>query len=148
MTAVVVKGALTLLSGEDKSKTGIRYTPAMPTIAHAAATATDYIGIWRAPFDCRLRCAYFIPLVAVSGTDTNYTCLNLVNIGLAGSGTTELANIDLVAGADLTALAKNIITEGLTTDLAAGDVIGLQAEKVNDGVAIGVGYWIIGYDGG
>ena len=76
------------------------------TIAHAAATATEVIGCIPIPFACTLRGAWFISNAAVSGANTDTTHLNVINEGTAGTGTTELANLDLTSGNDLVAGAK------------------------------------------
>jgi len=117
-------------------------------IAHAAATATEYVVSWAAPFDCRLLAVYFIPAADVTGADTNTTHLNVDNKGSDGTGTTELGNKDLVNGTDLTGSDVNTIVSGLTTDLSKNDVISVEAEKVGNGLDVPAGTYIFEYDGG
>ena len=145
--AVTVLGAITNINSAHRGL-GVGYLyEAVPTVAHAAATATEYIGQWVAPHDCRLRAVYFLPLAAVTGANTNTTHLNVINVGVA-AGTTELANLDLTSTNNLTGRAKNVITQALTTDLSAGDVIALEAEKVGTGLDVPAGVMFIAYDGG
>lgn len=119
----------------------------VPNIAHAAATATEYICAWVAPFAGRLIAVNWIPLASVTGTATNYTNLNVINRGASGSGTTELANVDYASGTNATGSDGNAIASGLTTALAQGDVIAIQAEKVGTGLDIPAGTFEFVYDG-
>lgn len=118
------------------------------TIAHAAATATEYIGSLVIPIDARIRALYFIADAAVSGANTNTTHLNAQNGGVAGTGTTEIANIDLTSGNDLVSGAKSIMSESLTTAVSAGTVLRLQAEKVGTGLDVPSGTFVAVYDAG
>lgn len=117
-------------------------------IAHAAATATEYIVSVVIPIKGRLRAAYVIANAAVTGADTNTTHLNLVNGGVAGTGTTELAALDLTDGNDLASGAKSIMSEALTTQLDAGTVVRLQAQKVGDGLDVPSGTLMLLIDAG
>lgn len=109
--------------------------------SHAAATATEQWPIFCAPFACKVRQIDIIPQAAVTGDNTNYTELNLLNKGSAGAGTTEIGNLDLLTGTDLVAFdMKNIpfnatyLTAYVT--MAADDVISLQHAKVASGVLV------------
>jgi len=116
------------------------------TRTHLAVTATDYIGNWMAPHPVKLLASYFVPDDAVVGDNTDTTFLNVVDVGIA-AGTTELSSLELLTGFDLTANAKNDLSAGVgyATELQAGDVLALQAEKSNAGVLIPAGNWIIVY---
>lgn len=120
----------------------------VPSIAHAAATATEYIASLIIPIDARIRAIYFIANAAVSGANTNTTHLNAQNGGVAGTGTTEIANIDLTSGNDLVSGAKSLMTESLTTAVSAGTVVRLQAEKVGTGLDVPAGTFCVLYDAG
>ena len=76
---------------------------------HLAATATEKAFIFRAPFACTILSVEIIWDAAISGTATNYTNVNLLNAGTAGTGTTELGNVDYASGTDAVA--------GAATDL-------------------------------
>lgn len=117
-------------------------------IAHAAATATEYVCMWAAPFVCRLLAVYWVPAASVTGTATNYTNFNVINMGSAGLGTTELGNKDFLSGTDAVGGDALAIVTGLTTAMAENDVIGIQAEKVSTGLALPAGTFIFLYDGG
>lgn len=109
-------------------------------VAHAAATATEQWPVFFAPFPCQILGAKVVPQTAATGNDSNTTNLNLVNKGAAGSGTQEIANLDLPTGVNLTAFADSALTLTGTTaqcTLAEGDVLTLQHEKVGTGVAVG-----------
>lgn len=113
--------------------------------SHAAATATEKLGVLEAPFDCYLRRVAFSPQDAVTGVDTNTTHLNVVDGGPDGSGTTELATKELVAGTDLVALDYQDIFALTATkvELTAGDVLEFQWEKVGTGLLIPHGYVLV-----
>lgn len=112
----------------------------MKVPAHAAATATEQWPCFFAPFPCVVTGCKVVPQTASTGDNTNTTNLNLVNKGAAGSGTTEIANLDLATGTNLTAFADSSLTVTGTLaqrTLAEGDVLTLQHEKVGTGVAVG-----------
>lgn len=104
----------------------------------AAATATSKFAIFVAPRACKVSGVSITPDVATTGDATNTKNLNVLNAGAAGSGTTEIGNLDLAAGVNLTAFDETAIpiTE---TPLAEGDVLVLQVEKVGTGVIVGPG---------
>jgi hypothetical protein len=113
--------------------------------AHAAATATEKLPVFEAPFDCYLRRVAFAPQAAVTGQDTNTTHINVLDGGAAGSGTTELATKELVNGTDLAALDYQDIFALTDTkvELSAGDIVLLQEEKVGTGLAVGQGFVLV-----
>lgn len=104
----------------------------------AAATATEVHPIFVAPIRCIIPTngVNFVPQAAVTGDNTNTKNLNVQNRGSAGSGTTEVGNLDLVTGVNLVAFDKTNIPLGAALTLEAGDVLGLQVEKVGTGVLI------------
>lgn len=118
------------------------------SIAHAAATVTEVIAAWAAPYACRIKAVGFIPAAAVTGANTNTTHLNVINKGAAGSGTTEIGNYDLTSGNNLAATDVYWIATGLTTAMAEDDVLALTAEKVGTGLDVPAGTFVIVYDGG
>jgi hypothetical protein len=115
---------------------------------HAAATATELVTIFRAPFDCKIVSVEIIPDAAITGADTNETNVNLINAGTGGAGTTELANIDFVSGTNGvagTAIDLYSPTDALALD--AGTVLQLQLEKVGTGLALPRFLAIVTYQG-
>ena len=108
--------------------------------AHLAATATEEWPVFRAPFACTLKKLDIVPQAAVTGDNTNRTNLNIVNKGNAGSGTTEVANLDLATGTNLTAFDSTNIPLNTTyasgVTLAEGDVVTIQQEKIGTGVNV------------
>jgi hypothetical protein len=145
--AAVVRGELLYQSNFDRSIPGVRYA-GVYGLPHAAATGTEVVGYWVAPFDCRLISVHFVPFAAVTGANTNSATLTVTNKGNDGAGVTTLGSQALLSTVDLTAHAKNIITEVITTDLTAGDVIAFGVTKVGTGLDVPGGLWLIGYDGG
>lgn len=99
--------------------------------AHAAATATETVVVFSAPHACKVTAVYINPATGSTGNDTNTTNLNLIT-----GASTEIANLDLPTGVNLTANTDNTIASGLTTTLAAGAALKLQFEKVGTGVLV------------
>ena len=122
----------TSLSGSfyDKAITG----------AVAAGDATEEQVIFVAPDDCVIQGFSITPDSAVSGDDTDRKNLNFINKGSDGSGTTELANLDLETDTDLSAAVETEITATGTAiasrRLSQGDVVVLEIEQVASGVAL------------
>jgi hypothetical protein len=106
--------------------------------AHAAATATEDVGGWRAPAACTVAGVYLTFSAAVTGADTNTTHINIINRSTDGLGTTEVGNKDFVNGTNAVASAPLTITT-TAFDLAAGAVVAVQAEKVGTGLALPTG---------
>jgi hypothetical protein len=119
--------------------------------AHAAATTTEAIPIFRAPFACKVTAVRVIPGAAATGDDTNRTNYNLLDGGSAGTGTTELGNLDYATGTDAAVgVTQNVYAPADPDDgetLAAGDVLKMQIEKVGNGVALGATLCVIEYRG-
>ena len=118
--------------------------------AHAAATATEAIPIFVAPFKCRIASVKVTPAAAATGDNTNRTNINLLNGGSAGTGTTELGNLDYATGTDAAVGVVQTVyapAAGTGVALAAGDVLKLQYEKVGTGVALGANLVTIHYTG-
>lgn len=119
------------------------------TPSHLAATATEEYPVFVAPFPCLITGLAIIPQAAVTGADTNTTHLNVKNKGSAGSGTTEIANKDLVSGTNLAAFDLNTITLTGTTaqkTLAEGDVLSLEFEKVGTGLLVPSGMLQVSFE--
>ena len=121
-------------------------------LTHAAATATEARAVFFALNDAvTLIGVAFVPDGAITGDNTNYTEMNLIDAGTAGAGSTEIAHIDWTTGVNGVAFdAKAFATAALTTftryDLAAGAVVKLEFAKVSSGVAIPAGLLVIAYE--
>lgn len=119
--------------------------------AHAAATATEAFPIFRAPWACKIVSVRVVPAAAATGDNTNRTNINLLNGGAAGTGTTELGNLDYATGTDAAVgVTQDVYAPANPDDgvaLAAGDVLKLQYEKVASGLALGANLVVIGYRG-
>lgn len=108
------------------------YLPAV-----GAADATIAYPIFRAPDTCVVSKVEIVPQAAITGQDTNYRELNLINAGSAGAGTTELANIDLASGTNLTALDGKAFTLAANVSMSAGDVLKIESALVGEtGLAV------------
>jgi hypothetical protein len=107
----------------------------LPT--HAAATATENYPIFSAPFDCTIQSVIITPALAVTGVDTNYTNINLINRGTAGTTTTELANYDLELGNDLAIMDEySLYAPATALSVSDGNVLAIQFEKVGTGLLV------------
>lgn len=107
-----------------------------------AATATRKDPIFTAPRKCVVREVSVVTQTAVTGNTTNTKNLNIVDVGAAGVGTTEIANLDLITSVNLTALDEVNIPLNATylvpgRTMAAGDVLCLECEQVGTGVIVG-----------
>jgi hypothetical protein len=124
------------------------HTVAVVLPAHAAATATEAIPVFVAPFACKVMNVTVTPAAAATGDNTNRTNINLLNGGTAGTGTTELGNIDYATGTDAAVGVKQTLYDSATgTSLAAGSVLKVQYEKVSTGLALGANLVTITYIG-
>lgn len=114
----------------------------------AAATATSYAAVVSMPFKAIVKWAKFVPSAAVTGNATHTQNLNVKKV-VSGSAT-EITNKDLGAGVDLTALTAALIGTDDTLDvsLASGDLVVLEREKVGNGVALPLGTFLVGIEGG
>lgn len=119
--------------------------------AHAAATATEALPIFKAPFACKIKAVRVVPGTAATGDNTNRTNYNLLDGGSAGTGTTELGNLDYATGTDAAVgVTQDVYAPADPDDyeaLAAGDVLKLQMEKVGTGVALGATLCVIEFIG-
>lgn len=105
--------------------------------AVAAGTATIVYPIFVADRDVRIKAVTFVPQAAVTGDNTNRKNLNLHNRGADGTGTTELANIDLATGTNLVALDEtSLYAPASPLSISAGIVLAVQVEQVASGVAL------------
>lgn len=111
--------------------------------AVAAGTATSTFTLFTAPCAGRVRAVSITPDVATTGNNTNTKNLNLIDKGVNGAGTTEVGNLDLVTGVNLTAFDETAIPLNATfaagVPMVEGQVLGIQVEQVGTGVAVGPG---------
>lgn len=123
----------------DKDLRGTRKTEMLiPSVA--AADSTEAHPIFVAPFKCKVTKVGIVPQAAVTGNTTNTKNLNIIDNGSAGSGSTEVGNLDLITGVDLTAMDYTEIplnsTYSAGVSMEEGDVLSLSFEEVNSGVLI------------
>ena len=103
--------------------------------AHTGTDSTEKWPVFCAPFNCTITSLLIVPKDDVTGQDTNTTNLNIINVGSAGTGTTEIGNYNLISDNNLTALDAYEFT--LTaTNLSEHDVIVLEHEKQGTGLDV------------
>lgn len=115
---------------------------------HAAATATEKAFVFRAPFDAKIVSVEIIWDAAITGADSNTTHVNLLNAGTAGTGSTELGNIDYVSGTDAGAgVAEDLYSPDTPLSVDSGTILAVQLEKVGNGLLLPTGTVIVTYQG-
>jgi hypothetical protein len=116
--------------------------------AHAAATNTEKSHVFIAPFKARIKSVSLVFDAAITGANTNTTHVNLINAGTAGSGTTEIGNIDYVNGTNAAAGATVALYAPATPlEVDAGTKLAIQHEKVGNGLDIPAALVVISYEG-
>ena len=109
------------------------YVPAV-----AAVTATVSYAVFMAPVDCKILAVWAAPNTAITGDNTDYETLSIIDGGLAGAGTAVLGTaVSLLTG---TNPAINdpiaLVAAADVETLDAGDVMLLKNAKVSSGLAI------------
>jgi len=104
------------------------------------AATEDSGAICVAPCDLWVKAVYAVFTDgSVTGQDTNYKSINIINEGSDGSGSTEIASIDFTNGIDATQNAPTALTlSGTAANLLIdeGEVVTAQYAKTGDGVAL------------
>ena len=114
-----------------RGKTAQAYVPAA-----AAGDATKEWPVFYADRACRILGVGVVPQATVTGADTNTFHWNVLNKGTDGNGTTEIGNVDFVAGTNADDFDyREIVAETASRRLNAGQVLSLQREKVGTGQA-------------
>lgn len=112
--------------------------------SHAAATATEIVPVFEVPVAAKIEKVIFRPGAAVTGADTNTTHLNVIDMGVAGTGSSELGNYDLTSGNDLAkGERKELYAPASALSVSQNNLIGLQFEKVGSGLATPAGVAIV-----
>jgi len=104
--------------------------------ALGATTTGSYIA--RAPFAGVVSSVKYVPIVAVTGADTNTRTLAVTNKGLGGAGSTAVASLALVSGANLVAFDENALTNNATAAnlvVAEGDILSYTSTYAASGLA-------------
>jgi len=114
-------------------------TVVLQGVSPGAASGTDdsfIIGV--APWDGTVTAVTYIPEAAITGANTNTRAIRVRNKGLAGAGTTVVAELQFNTGVDAVAFDEKAITlSGTAANLVvvAGDVLELFSDSVGDGLA-------------
>jgi len=108
-----------------------------------AADATLRYPIWVAPFNVEMGEVALINSTLVTGHDTNYKNINLIDGGAEGAGTSELANIDLRATGTVNLdVGKTLLFDGILGAgdsiqfMTAGDILEIEFEQGGSGVLV------------
>jgi hypothetical protein len=103
----------------------------------AAGDATASRVVFMAPFACRIRSVTIVPAAGITGQATNTFNLNVINRGVDGASSTEVANRDYLSGTNETAYTRRVLYQPSTPlSLAAGACLDLQRELVGTGLAM------------
>jgi len=107
----------------------------------AAATATQKDPIFTAPRKCVVLEIALTPQTATTGNNTNTKTLNVVNVGPAGAGTTQISTTPLPTGTNLVAGQKQALALNAANAaghaMAAGETLSLETVLVGTGVIVG-----------
>jgi hypothetical protein len=99
--------------------------------AVGSGESTTEFPLFVAPFDATIKTVQLSFGSAAVGDATNRFNFNLIYKG-TGSGSAEIANLDLAAGTTATAFAPYSLFSG-TQDISESEVVSLQYEKVSGG---------------
>tara|TARA_Y100000310_G_scaffold6456_1_gene7260 strand:- start:84 stop:524 length:441 start_codon:yes stop_codon:yes gene_type:complete len=111
-----------------------------------SSEATKRLPMWVVPHRAKVVEVFLINSTAVTGADTNTVHLNLINGGLEGAGTTELAARDLVMGTDLDVGKTSLYAPASALFTAAGTMLELESEEIGTGLGSDINallIWIV-----
>jgi hypothetical protein len=112
---------------------------------HAAATATENAGIFAIPVTGRLRKVTIYTMATITGVVTNNSNVNLKH--WTGGVATEIANKDYGNGVNTTAMVPfDLYAPATPRNMAAGDALTLELEKVGTGLDLPALYAQVEYD--
>lgn len=131
-------GAISVPSGQTLTIGGVKVTTTQTVQARVPTTAAGSTGEWaifKAPEACEITAAYIVPDSAITGADTNYMTLSIVDKGSDGTGTTAIASVDFTSGTNAAAFdATSLGTLGAGKTLAAGDVVSFKKAEAGSGM--------------
>lgn len=138
-TAVIdANGSIAVPSGQNLTIGGVKVTTTQTVQARIAAVSAGSTGEWaifKAPEACEITGAYIVTDADITGADTNYMTLSIVDKGSDGSGTTAIASLAFTSGTDATAFdALSLGTLGAGKTLAAGDVVSFKKAEAGSGM--------------
>jgi len=117
--------------------TGTIYSVSVP-VPGIDVGVSDEVPLWAAPGDCTLESICFIPKSMITGADTDYFTLSVLDKGNTGTGTDEIVSLAFPLGVDAAAFtAKGLGTLSETHKiLAQGDVISFKKAESGSGMAL------------
>ena len=108
-------------------------------LGQATAGTDDDWPVFVAPFACTITAVDWTPAAAVTGGDTHYPEIQMINKGSAGSGTTAVTSKkQYLSGVNSVAHDTEAFTLSATAanlDLAAGDVLAMVRTHGGNGLA-------------
>lgn len=117
-------------------------TPLVATISalvpNVAAGSTDNSTIGKAPFAGTVTSVTFVPDAAMTGNDTNYRTVTVINKGTNGSGTKTVASLAFLSGVNGTAFDEKTITldaDAADITVAEGDILVWNSVFTASGIA-------------
>ena len=110
--------------------------------AVSATTATGAVGIFVAPFRCKVTRIAYAPVSKLTGADTNS-----MNINVTLADGTEVANIDFVKDTDAEKGEETDIAITSPITLDAGETLLVVREKVGTGLEMPLGAIVFEYEG-
>lgn len=108
----------------------------------SASTATGAVGIFVAPFRCKVTRIAYAPVSKLTGADTNS-----MNINVTLADGTEVANIDFIGGVNAEKGEETDIAITSPINLDAGETLLVVREKVGTGLEMPLGAIIFEYEG-
>jgi len=108
----------------------------------SASTSTGAIGIFVAPFRCRVTRIAYAPVSKLTGADTNS-----MNINVTLADGTEVAHIDFTDGVNAEKGEETDIAITSPINLDAGETLLVVREKVGTGLEMPLGVIVFEYEG-
>jgi len=105
-------------------------------IAGVAAGSSAELPIWNAPFRCKIIRVGIVPAAAITGANTNYMTLSVVNKGADGTGTAAIASKDYTLGVDAAQFAYNSLGPVSNNLLRKDDTLTFKKAETGTGMAM------------
>lgn len=108
------------------------------SIAEIGVGVSDELPLWAAPDACTLQKVSIIPGSTITGVDTDYFTLGIIDKGSSGTGTDSIVSMVFDSGENAAAFAtKNLGVLDVTHKvLAQGDVISFKKSESGSGMAM------------
>ncbi|HVF75493.1 MAG TPA: hypothetical protein VM938_10630 [Acidimicrobiales bacterium] len=115
--------------------------------AALAADATKEWPIFMAERPCKILSITVVPQALITGANANTFHWNVKNRGTDGLATTEIGNVDFVAGTNAAAFdGREIVNEVAGRRMTAGQVLTIEREKIGTGIAAPEALVVVAYE--